>query len=95
MEHHPLMKHVFCDGFGGPEVLKIKESPLPVTTKYYKIKSRHFLKDFERKRSSCKNQSYFIKSRRHSSGFFLSNNRKIKAKLLLEKRIIPTTSRSH
>ena len=30
MEKNLLMKHVFCDGFGGPDVLKIKESPLPV-----------------------------------------------------------------
>lgn len=30
MEKNNLMKHAYCDGFGGPENLKVKESPLPV-----------------------------------------------------------------
>ena len=24
------MKHIFCDGQGGPQVMKIKESPIPL-----------------------------------------------------------------
>jgi tumor protein p53-inducible protein 3 len=25
-----LMKHIFCEGYGAPTVIRIKESPLPV-----------------------------------------------------------------
>lgn len=25
-----VMKHIFCDGHGGPSVMKIKESPIPL-----------------------------------------------------------------
>lgn len=24
------MKHIFCDGYGAPQVMKIKESPIPL-----------------------------------------------------------------
>jgi len=37
MEKNIAMKHVFCDGFGGPEVLKVKESPIPVMSEKIQI----------------------------------------------------------